>query len=104
MSTSHGLPNANNLYRTLFKAVTWPLSFHDDPLAGWNLAQVLGTPCGNATHDLMGKLYSHIDSHIWSSHQFLFQKGADFKFLSMDASRLIESLPKSAFARIEVSC
>jgi hypothetical protein len=92
------------LQRTLYQAGTWPLAYHDDPVDGWGLVQVLRTSCGNATNDLIGKLYCHIRSQVWGFHQYLSRKDTKFEFFNMDATKLPAFLPKSAFARIEVKC
>lgn len=91
------------LHSTLFNEATWPLGPHADQFAGWDLAEVLRTPCGNATNNLTGKLYVHIRALIWSSHRYFLQKGVSFQVFNLDATDLGAVLPKYSFARIEVS-
>lgn len=75
----------------------------DDPLSGWNLADVLGTNIGNAAYDLYGKLYVHVGSLLLSFKHRLSNTGADFELHNLESAELEKTLAPTTFARIEVS-
>jgi hypothetical protein len=85
----------------MFQSDCWPFDDKSDPMAGWSIIEVYGTPWA-ASQDTYGKLFAYLRKEFQAFFHRMVSLKIHIQLLNVDAKLLPELLTPKSYGRIEV--